>query len=353
MALAKDTKGHGVRKPKIIGSALELNSGQAKEKPCYGTYHGDIPDQSFRFNISIVEHHGSFPMHSHEYSELVIVLGGRATHLTNHGNHPLEDGDVVVINRYARHGFGDAQGLKLCNIMYDPRQFLAGHRELDKMMGYHALFDLQPRSRHPREFRERLHLATDELMYVTSLISTLKAEFDGRSDGRQIVIKSTFLLLVTHLSRLYAKQRQYTTTPLVRMANVISYIQEHFAEDLRVDDLAKIAHWSASQFQRNFKRLYNTTPIQFINQVRIHEACELLRDPNTDITNVALATGFSSSSFFSMRFKRSMGERPSDYRRKKLSEMEKQRGNDAFTALWQTAQPWRVLEGLILATIAL
>src|SRR5262245_47728397 len=110
-ALSHRNRRWSMRARKIIGSAVELNGGGTREKPCYGTYHGDIPDRSFRLNIAMVKHEGSFPLHSHEYAELVIVLGGRATHLTNFGNHPLEDGDVVVINRHTRHGFAEAQGL--------------------------------------------------------------------------------------------------------------------------------------------------------------------------------------------------------------------------------------------------
>jgi AraC-like DNA-binding protein/mannose-6-phosphate isomerase-like protein (cupin superfamily) len=308
------------RRSRIIGSAVEINGGFARERPCYGTYHGDIPDTSFRFNITVVKHQGAFPVHSHEYAELVIVLSGRATHLTNCGNHLLEDGDVVVINRHTRHGFSDARDLVLCNIMYDPVQFLSGHRDLDQMMGYHVLFDLEPRSNRS-EFKERLHLSTEELVYVTSLISTLKGEYDSQNDGRKTCIRCTFLLLVTHLSRLYARQKQQTGTALVRMANVISYIQTHFREPLPLEDLARLAHWSPSQFRRNFKRIYNTSPIRFIFQVRLHEACEMLKDPNRDITDVAMESGFSSSSFFATQFRNHLGESPSQYRRRKLSEL--------------------------------
>lgn len=305
---------------KVIGSAVEINGGSLREKPCYGTYHGDIPDPSFRFNITVVKHQGAFPIHSHEYVELVIVLSGRATHITNCGNHPLEDGDIVVINRHTQHGFSDARDLTLCNIMYDPAQFLSGHRDLDKMMGYHVLFDLEPRSSRS-EFRERLHLSTEELVYVTSLIFALKEEFDSGHDGRKTSIRCTFLLLVTQLSRLYARKRQHASTAHVRMANVISYILTHYREPLPLEDLARLAHWSQSQFRRNFKRIYNTSPIKFISQVRLHEACEMLKDPNRDITEVAMETGFSSSSFFATQFRNYLGESPSQYRRRKLSEL--------------------------------
>jgi AraC family L-rhamnose operon transcriptional activator RhaR/AraC family L-rhamnose operon regulatory protein RhaS len=107
------------------------------------------------------------------------------------------------------------------------------------------------------------------------------------------------------------------------MARVMSHIQQHFRETVSVDDLARIAHLSRSQFQRLFKRSYHITPLHFILKVRIHEACELLKDPNLDITNIALDTGFSSSSFFATQFRQYMGESPSEYRRKKLSQVQR------------------------------
>src|SRR5688500_12370748 len=105
------------------------------------------------------------------------------------------------------------------------------------------------------------------------------------------------------------------------MANVISHIQRHYRESLPLADLARLAHWSASQFRRNFKRIYNTSPVKFITQVRLHEACEMLKDPNRDITDVAMESGFCSSSFFSTQFKAWLGESPSHHRRRKLSEI--------------------------------
>jgi AraC-like DNA-binding protein/quercetin dioxygenase-like cupin family protein len=304
-----------------IGCATEFSGTKQKEQLCYGTFRGDMPNPAFRFNIIFVEHKANFPVHSHEYAELVIVLAGRGIHLTDQGDHPLEEGDVFVISGNHRHGFKNPQGLRLCNIMYDPDQALANNRELKGMMGYHALFELEPRSTEPRRCSERLHLSTDEMVYVTSLLSTLKGEFDGRAEGRQSILKNLFQVLVTYFCRLYGSHKQATATPLIRMARVMSHIQQHFRETLCVDDLARMAHLSRSQFQRMFKRTYQITPLRFILKVRMHEACEMLKDPNRDITNIAFDTGFSSSSFFATQFKQHMGESPSEYRRKKLAEL--------------------------------
>jgi len=296
-----------------VGTATEFVAGAPKRTVCYGTFAGDLSDPSFRLRISFVEHDGRFDMHSHEYAELMIVLGGRATHLTDVESHTLEGGDLFVINAGRRHGFDNAQGLRLCNIMYDPEQFFANERDLESLVGYHALFQIAPRT---MAFRERMHLSTDELARVSEMLSALKAEQEGKADGWTIAARYQFLTLVTFLARIYTRQTKNQTTPLIQMARVISHIQQNYRETIGVEDLARLAHLSASQFQRRFKQVYNVTPMQFVTNVRMHAACELLKDPNYDVTRVAMATGFSTAAFFSAQFRRHRGESPSNYRKR-------------------------------------
>lgn len=299
-----------------VGTATEFVAGTPKRTVCYGTFAGDLSDPSFRFRISFVAHDGRFEMHSHEYAELMIVLGGRATHLTDVESHTLEGGDLFVINAGRRHGFDDAQGLRLCNIMYDPEQFFANERDLESLVGYHALFQIAPRA---MAFRERMHLSMDELAHVSDMLSALKAEQEGKADGWVVAARYQFLALATYLSRTYTRQTKNQTTPLIQMARVVSYIQQNYRETIGVEDLARLAHLSASQFQRRFKQVYNVTPMQFVTNVRMHAACELLKNPNYDVTRVAMATGFSTAAFFSAQFRRHRGESPSNYRKRHFS----------------------------------
>ena len=53
---------------------------------------------------------------------------------------------------------------------------------------------------------------------------------------------------------------------------------------------------------------------------RLQEACEKLKDPNQNITDIALETGFSSSAFFSTQFRKFIGEKPSQYRQRHLAD---------------------------------
>ena len=302
----------------MVGTALEFTEGRSYQRKCYGSYADDMPESDFRFRIAFVQHDGDFKMHSHEYSELVLVLGGRGIHLTEIEEYELETGDVFVISGDKKHGFRDAQGLNLCNIMFDPDQFLAGKSELEEMMGYHALFDLQPRTRSVDRFRERLHLSPENLAYATNLITNLKFEYANKEEGRRLVITSAFHLLVAFVCRLYGREKEDMVSPLTQMAKVASHIQKNYREPIRIEELAGIANLSVSQLQRKFKRIYDSTPIQYINKLRIHEACEMLKDANNSITQIAFHCGFGSSSFFSTQFRHAQGESPSAYRARVL-----------------------------------
>ena len=303
-----------IRARDLIGSAVELVAGRPQVQRCYGTYRGDIPDARFRINIQHVEHQGDFPMHSHEYTELVIVLAGSAGHRTDAVEHQVAGGDVFVIHGDQSHAFVSARDLKLCNIQFDPRQFLADQCDLHRMAGFHALFDLEPRSRGDRKFEQRLRLNAAQAACVKGELDELKREFDDHAEGRQTMIRGRFLQLVTALSRFYAAVSA-APTPVTRMAGVISHIRQHFRQPLAIDELARLSHLSPSQFQRVFRKTYHTSPIQFINQLRIDESCELLRHTHRDVAAIAGDCGFASASFFCTRFRHRIGLSPTQYRK--------------------------------------
>ena len=300
--------------PRTIGRAVQTVGGVEQVQTCTGTVRGDLPDPKLRFNILFVRHDEPFPFHGHEYSELVIVLGGRSGHRTDVEDFPIGAGDVFVINRPHRHGFPNPERLELCNLQFDPKVFFAGQRDLATMMGFHALFDLEPRWKQSRRFRQRLRLSGPQLDRVRGLLRSIEREFRGTAEGRATAVRSLFLLLATELARSYAEARRKSPTPVARLADALAYARRHLAEPLRIRTLARISQLSPSQFERAFRKAYDTTPVRKINEFRIEEAREYLQDPGRDIAAIARDTGFASPSFFSTQFKRFTGMTPRDYR---------------------------------------
>lgn len=99
---------------------------------------------------------------------------------------------------------------------------------------------------------------------------------------------------------------------LVRKA--AAYIHQNFAEPLSRDDLARHVGMSNDYLTYCFRKEMGLTPITYLNRYRINQAKALLMDGNRNITEIALAVGFSDSGYFSRLFRREAGMSPESYR---------------------------------------
>jgi len=100
--------------------------------------------------------------------------------------------------------------------------------------------------------------------------------------------------------------------PLLRRAR--DHIDAHFADELDLDRLARVAGVSKYHFARSFEAVYRETPIRYLTRRRIERAQDLLRSANLTITEICMLVGFSSLGSFSARFSELVGESPSAYR---------------------------------------
>ena len=101
-----------------------------------------------------------------------------------------------------------------------------------------------------------------------------------------------------------------------RVHAVMDYIEAHLDEELTVERLADIAHFSPFHFHRIFGALTGETLGSFIARVRLeHAASRLVAQPSRPITDIALECGFASPSSFSRAFREAYGMSPSEWRR--------------------------------------
>ena len=106
------------------------------------------------------------------------------------------------------------------------------------------------------------------------------------------------------------------TAQLGRIARAVQTIHQRFADPLTIAQLAAQAGLSRSQFDRQFRRLFGSTPRDYLARVRIRAAQELLLETDQSMTQIALATGFYDHSHFSRTFRRIVGTSPCRFRRR-------------------------------------
>ena len=95
-----------------------------------------------------------------------------------------------------------------------------------------------------------------------------------------------------------------------RIAGAIQMLKVRFAEPLRIDDLASIAHMSVSSLHHRFKAVTAMSPVQFQKQLRLHEARRLMLTEGLEAAAAAHRVGYESASQFSREYRRLFGAPP-------------------------------------------
>lgn len=108
------------------------------------------------------------------------------------------------------------------------------------------------------------------------------------------------------------KQKEYVQ----RFNQILEYIDEHYMEDITLEDTAKTAGFSKYHFSRLFKQYTEFTFCDYLCFRRVKAAAEQLAEPDYSITDIAMNSGFPSISTFNRLFKQQMGCTPREYRSK-------------------------------------
>lgn len=91
------------------------------------------------------------------------------------------------------------------------------------------------------------------------------------------------------------------------ITRVLDFVSYHYMEDIRIEDLAKICHISETHFRRVFTSHMKVSPLEYINSVRIHTACEFLQKTDIPVADIAHKCGFTTNSTFNRNFRQIMG----------------------------------------------
>jgi len=99
-------------------------------------------------------------------------------------------------------------------------------------------------------------------------------------------------------------------SPSQQIARVINWLKLHFTEDFSIDELATRAHMSPSTFRTHFRTVTGMSPLQYVKQLRLQDARQLMLNEDIDAGSAAVRVGYESASQFSREYTRLFGEPP-------------------------------------------
>lgn len=164
------------------------------------------------------------------------------------------------------------------------------------------------------------HPIHDHLSYY---MNEAYEEYISKDVCFRMPVRAHIYLLIASILRYYASSKTEMDRMIyhnvIRLRPVIEYIAEHYAEKTYIETLADMITVSPDYFTKMFKDSIGTTPIDYINGVRVNHALRLLTMTDTPVNEIAEKTGFSNPNYFHKIFKSYMTTSPLAYRKSAMS----------------------------------
>ena len=99
------------------------------------------------------------------------------------------------------------------------------------------------------------------------------------------------------------------------ISKVMYYIEQNYEKPITLDELAALSHYSQRHFTRLVREYYGTSPMGYLDAVRIKSACDLLLHTSLGVNQIAQMCGFEDNNLFSRHFRTAEGMSPTKYRK--------------------------------------
>ncbi len=160
---------------------------------------------------------------------------------------------------------------------------------------------------------EPFFIQTKDSKAFLDLFKKTEKEWTTKNSGYILKCKSLLYSILYKMQKEY--QANYADSgkhELIRPA--IAYLHEHYTtEALKVAQLAEMCGISPEYFRNIFQNFYGSSPIKYINRLKMEHARELLSSGLYTVTEAATLSGYNDLSHFSREFKKTYGVKPTEY----------------------------------------
>jgi len=282
----------------------------------------DFPLVVYEINMSELEMN-NVRWHWHEESEMFTVVSGLVRFCVEKEEVLLREGDSVYINQNILHSIRSLSNTpaKIITTIFHS-SFLIGFGSTSIAAKY-----ITPITENPGIQYLLFSQTDDRQTPIATQLHELNRIFQEKEFSYELLCKSVLCSMWSNMLKESEEQLKPYTKPKritndeVRIKQAIMYLEEHFCEQITLDDIANSVHISKSECCRCFKRFLNMSPFDFLNKYRIFYATKLLqRKENSDsnIADLAVTVGFSNISYFNKVFRKHVGMTPSEYRKQQL-----------------------------------
>ena len=246
-------------------------------------------------------------LHQHNYFQMIGILNGGGIITIDENRYVIQKEMIYLIPPQALHSvhYGDKRTAPLK--MIDVKFSVMDTQLFNNLLELSQSFRLENFSRFSYMFEKMLNeSAAKEKFYYNMINVYLYELLIGIIREKLCLVESR----VDDVEQVPGNEILHG----VNVKNLCTYIYENYSNIISLDDLSMLASINKTTLIRIFKELYGTTPIQYINRIRLQKAEELLVNTNVSISEISEMVGFQSIHYFSRYFKQKKNCTPMEFR---------------------------------------
>ena len=234
-----------------------------------------------RFNIDKV----NVPAHNHNFYEITYVLNGCFYADIDGEHYELGPNTMFLAPPKAIHSHDSDNGYE---VLYSGFYYNNSYGKLNQ------------------------YIFEDNDKVVLNILNLILDEYINANNNYESICIELQKILVFTLLKLQGNNTSSDNETILKYA--VSYLQDHYYDEIDMQQLAKSLGYSYDHFRHIFKESFGVPPKQFLLNQRMQYAIRLLRDTDESISNIANSCGFTSTTRFISAFKSLFSTSPMQYR---------------------------------------
>ena len=248
-------------------------------------------------------------LHQHDEIQISFIEKGNGTLLVGDSISSYTENDIIIIGSNLPHAFkSDANSnlpSKMLSLFFTETSFGTTFFQYEEFSEIRKIF---------KKSLQGLRITNDK----TKIIDCFQ-QLKNSSKLERFILLLQILKLTSKSKSIpisnFIYHKSYSDIEGKKMRNVFEYTIENYHKSIYLEDIANVANMTKNAFCKYFKRRTNKTYVSFLNELRIENACKLLKSKDEfSISEIAYKVGFQNISNFNRKFKELKKVTPLNYR---------------------------------------
>lgn len=256
---------------------------------------------------------GYIPIHWHHALQFMYVVNGTLNVSIGDNTFNIKKGDGLFINSNVVHELTSE---------FSQTEFFCWNIEIPETINY-LEFNYVSEIINKAHYVPYIYLSQDDKQQreLLEMVNSAGQIYEKQNSYFELDITAKYYKaikwLLLHLAEVNEQKRYYFD---YRIKRLITYLQDHFHKKISLQMLSEEIHMSKSETVRCFKFYVNQTPMQYLVNLRLEHSIRMLRSKHPyTITEIAMACGFSTTSYFIKVFKEKYKLTPKQFQKKQIT----------------------------------